>query len=68
MRGSRLAALLALPVLALLAAPAARAGDDPLRAADVTERGRDVDRILDVVLTPAPPPGRRAGSWSSSST
>lgn len=49
--------LLVTATLVLLLAPAAPhavAGEDLPRAADVTDRGRDVDRILDLVLAPRP--------------
>jgi hypothetical protein len=38
--------------LIFVAAPPVHAEDDLLRAASVTERGRDVDRILDMILAP----------------
>ena len=55
MRVFHLTAVLVLLLAA--AAPRAGAGDDLPRAVEVTERGRDVDRILDMVLTSRPATG-----------
>ncbi len=47
-----------LVLLALALAPTARAGNETLlTAADVTERGRTIDKILDLVLLPSRPVG-----------
>lgn len=56
LRSLLLLPILVAPVLLLLPTPAT-AGESVLRAADVTERGRDVDRILDMILVPREPPG-----------